>query len=125
MNPASPQNQEYGRMAEQAAADYLVSKGFVIRHRNWSPPSGHVGTLFAFVEVKARSGTFTDPMAAVSPRKITLLTRAANAYLHTLQGPEADMAEARFDVIAVSGNAPLWNIEHIPDAFVPPIFTVH
>ena len=30
MNPASPQNQEYGRMAEQAAADYLVSKGFVI-----------------------------------------------------------------------------------------------
>lgn len=133
MNPASPQNQEYGRMAEQAAADYLVSKGFVIRHRNWSPPSGHVeidivaqrGTLFAFVEVKARSGTFTDPMAAVSPRKITLLTRAANAYLHTLQGPEADMAEARFDVIAVSGNAPPWNIEHIPDAFVPPIFTVH
>ena len=33
---------EYGRRAEQAAAEHLAAHGYVIRDRNWSPSGGHV-----------------------------------------------------------------------------------
>lgn len=122
-------NGDYGRLAEQAAADWLTARGYIIRERNWSPRHGHVevdviaqrDNVIAFVEVKARSSGFLDPVEAVTPLKIRHLVRAANAYLLSLPDHEADALEARFDIMAVGGNTGSWNIEHIPDAFIPPL----
>ena len=34
---------------------------------------------------------------------------------------ERDVLEPRFDVIAIVGDAPHWQIEHLEDAFIPPV----
>lgn len=120
---------EYGRRAEQAAAELLAGKGFVIRDRNWSPSGGHVeldivaqrGTVLAFVEVKARADGYVDPVYAVNAAKMARVCRAANAYVQALPPRERDVLEPRFDVIAIVGDDPHWQIEHLEDAFIPPI----
>lgn len=122
------QAQDYGMMAEQYAAEYLTAQGYVIRERNWSPRAGHVeidivaqqGNLFVFVEVKARIDGFRDATEAVDRRKIAHLTRAANAFIRMLPPEERDLAEARFDIIAINGLPPAWRLEHMEDAFLPP-----
>lgn len=116
-------------MAEQAAADWLVAHGYIIRERNWSPRHGHVeldiiaqkDDVIAFVEIKARTSDFMDPVEVVTPRKISNLVRASNAYLLALPAAEADMLQARFDIMAISGALGSWEIEYIQDAFLPPL----
>lgn len=120
---------EYGLRAEQAAAEYLTAHGYVIRDRNWSPTGGHVeldivaqkGTTLAFVEVKARENDYVDPVYAVNAAKIARVCRAANAYVLALPPHEQELLEPRFDVIAIVGDAPDWHIEHLEEAFFPPI----
>lgn len=120
---------EYGRRAEQAAAEHLAAHGYVIRDRNWSPSGGHVeldivaqqGRTLVFVEVKARADGYVDPVYAVNAAKIARVCRAANAYVQALPPGERDVLEPRFDVIAIVGDAPHWQIEHLEDAFIPPV----
>lgn len=116
---------EWGRKAEEIAAEYLAGQGYVVRERNWRPRGAHVEVdiisqkddTIIFVEVKARSGEYDDPADAVDERKIRLLVRAAESYLRMLP----DDFEYRFDIITVSGNASSWTLDHIPDAFLPPL----
>ena len=35
---------DWGKEAENIAADYLVANGYPLRERNWSPRGGHVET---------------------------------------------------------------------------------
>lgn len=116
-------------MAEQAAAEMLLTRGYTIRERNWCPGRGHLEIdiiaqkemTLAFVEVKARTSDFIDPVQAVTPAKIKKIVRAANVYMLSLPAHEADALMPRFDIMAVAGTPPLWDIEHIPDAFIPPL----
>ena len=116
---------EWGQKAEDIAAEYLSAQGYVVRERNWSPRGAHVeldiisqsDNTIIFVEVKARSGNYEDPADAVDERKIRRIARAADAYLRLLP----DDFEYRFDIITVSGNASFWTLDHIPDAFLPPL----
>lgn len=125
-------NKEYGLHAEQAAASWLACHGYIIRERNWSPRRGHKeidiiaqrDDLLVFVEVKARSSVFIDPVSAVTPQKINKIVRAANSYLMLLPDAEADALGVRFDIVAMSGQEPDWEIDHIPDAFFPPLTTL-
>ncbi len=76
--------------------------------------------MVVFVEVKTRSTDFIDPMEAVDRRKQARMVRAADAYLR-----DYDLTlDYRFDVILVIGTPEDGHtIEHIPDAFMPPMFS--
>lgn len=118
-------SKKWGQFAEQAAVDFLVEHGYVIRERNWRPKHGHLevdiisqqGNAIVFVEVKARNDKGIDPIEAVDSRKRIKLCRAAEIYLGLMA---ADM-EYRFDIITVTGSEQDYEIDHIPDAFLPPL----
>ena len=114
-----------GKWGEKAVTDYLTARGWAIRHTNWH--AGHLeldivasrGDEIAFVEVKTRTTDLDDPVDAITPRKMTLLGRAATAYMQQFDIP----LRPRFDVAAVTGTAASPAIEYFPDAFFPPMKT--
>ncbi len=100
--------QRLGRDGEDAAAAYLTSLGFRILRRNVRGPAGEIdivardGTTLVFVEVKARrSHGFGPALGAVDLRKRKRLRAAAADYLQFV----APDAKARFDVLAIDGDA--------------------
>ncbi len=87
--------------------------------RNWRPPQGGGeldlvawdGQTLVFVEVKSRiSGEWSAPERDIDPGKIDSLRRAARDYIRRAA---AEDSEARFDVIAITGD----RVEHLRDAF--------
>ncbi len=121
----SNSTKEWGKEAEQIAADYLVSRGYVVRERNWRPAHSHLEVdiitqyqdSIVFVEVKARGPKSEDPLDAVDEKKIRRLVRAANAYLNTLRYD----FQYRFDIITIDGTPESYKLDHIEDAFLPPL----
>lgn len=120
---------EIGKWGEQIAYEYLVANGYGILERNWR--MNHLetdiiatkGTRIIFVEVKTRTNPYDDPIAAIDKKRMRHMISSAKGYIssHDIK------LEYQFDVIAISGE-PLGNvppsIEHIPDAFLPPLHTI-
>jgi putative endonuclease len=119
--PLNPK--ELGRRGEDEAARFLEGNGWTILERN--ARVGHCevdliatrGRVLAFVEVKSRSGAeFGAPLAAISPRKMQRIARAAAGWLRDRGYPGGK--EIRFDAVGV-----LWpreaspRIFHMPDAW--------
>jgi putative endonuclease len=113
-----------GKEGEEAACRYLLSHDYTIRHRNWR--SGHKELdivalkedTLVIVEVKTRSTTyFGDPEEAVDWAKIRHIVQSADAYVRQF----AIDLPVRFDVMEVTGSEPPLHVEHIPDAFYPPV----
>lgn len=110
-----------GKSGEEYAAEYLISRGYVIRDINWV--SGkfeldlvayHEGMLVV-VEVKTRSNIdFAYPEEAVTEKKMRNMVLATDAYIRLF---DIDM-DVRFDVISIVGKEPPYTIEHIEDAFL-------
>lgn len=117
---------ELGKKGEDLAAAHLLSEGYVIRHRNWR--CGHKELdivaekdgMLVVVEVKTRTDTlYGNPEEAVSTGKIRRIVSSTDAYLRKF----AIDLPVRFDVITIvadEGGSPVLN--HIPDAFYPPLF---
>lgn len=106
-----------GREAEQAAADYLQSRGYEILARNYRTREGEIDIIakleriLVFVEVKYRAGVRCGlPREAVTVQKQRKIARAALAYL--CEPGMADLT-ARFDVVEVTPG----EIVLIEDAF--------
>ena len=113
-----------GKSGEEYAAEYLISRGYVVRDINWVSGKyeldivAYRDSTIVVVEVKTRSSIdFAYPEEAVTEKKIRNMVRATDAYMRMF---ELDM-EVRFDVISIVGKEPPFEIEHIEDAFVPPI----
>ena len=71
------------------------------------------------VEVKTRSNTlFAQPEEAVDLPKIKRTVRAADTYMKLFQ---IDVP-VRFDIITVIGENGNFRIDHIKEAFYPPLF---
>lgn len=71
------------------------------------------------VGVKTRSNTeFAQPEDAVDVPKIRRTVRAADTYIKLFQ---IDIP-VRFDIITVVGENGNFEIEHIKEAFLPPLF---
>ena len=71
------------------------------------------------VEVKTRSNTqFAEPEDAVDIPKIKRTVRATDTYMRLFQ---IDVP-VRFDIITVVGEDGNFKIEHIKEAFYPPLF---
>ena len=122
-------NNEWGEQAEQIAADYLLSHGYTIRERRWRSGQSRrreidiiaqQGIEIVFVEVKSRSGEGEDPVEAIDEKKMRMMAKSADTYL-ALQ--EHDFS-CRFDIIAITGNKDSYEIEHLPDAFISPLFSL-
>lgn len=118
---------KWGEEAESIVREWLITKGYTIRDKNWRPNTSkseidiiaQIGDTIVFVEVKARTDREIDPADAVTPEKIRRIVRGANSYLRM---QEHDY-NYRFDVAAVSGNAGDYTLDYIEDAFLPPLAT--
>lgn len=112
---------DFGKIAEDMAADYLQKKEYKILARNFRFQKTEIDiiaekdNLIIVVEVKARStDVFILPQEAVTKTKIRSIVLAANHYLEEFNRQN----EVRFDIISVlpDENKNL-TIDHIADAF--------
>lgn len=118
-------NREWGAFAENKAAEYLRSNGYIIREQNLL--LGHIeidivaekNNEIIFIEVKARNGENEDPAEAVDTKKRNKMIAGANIYLSNLKYDYY----WRFDIITLIGTPKSYTIDHFPDAFYPPCRT--
>ena len=118
------EHNDFGKEGELQAQAYLRNKGYTLLDYNWRCGKNELdivaekdGTLVV-VEVKSRSTDFFEhPKDAITPAKIRRIVQATHDYLllHDL-----DM-EVRFDVVSVVPQGMEFRIEHIEDAFLPPV----
>lgn len=112
-----------GRWGEEAARDYLATRGWAIMGTNIECGRVEIDILasrgrdIAFVEVKTRTDTAVDPVRAVDRAKQRRLARAVDTYMrsHDIH------LEPRIDVIAVVGAPDAYTVEHYEDAVRPPV----
>ena len=116
---------ELGKAGEDAAVAYLEQQGYIIRDRNWRKGHFELDIVAAsdceliVVEVKTRSNTqFAEPEDAVDLPKIRRTVRAADTYMKLFQ---IDVP-VRFDIVTVVGENGDFKIEHMKEAFYPPLF---
>lgn len=112
----------FGKLGEQAAVDYLIKKGYIIRETNWRLEHIEVDIVAEYknkiiiVEVKTRTLNVLSAIDAVNEKKRNQLLRAANAYIKFYRLPH----DVQIDVICVVGDGPCnFQIEHIEDAVRP------
>jgi putative endonuclease len=98
-------NQKIGQWGEQAAAEYLLGKGYQVLERNVRTPYGEIDIVASiedvtvFVEVKARtSRSFGLPEEALTPRKLKHMRAAAEHY-----AAEHEIDTWQCDALAVEG----------------------
>jgi putative endonuclease len=118
------EHNELGKDGESAAVAYLKENGYEILHTNWRKGHFELDIVaktedeLVIVEVKTRSeGSIVDPEDAVTNQKIRNIISAADVYIKFFN---IDLP-ARFDIISVIGKSPDFEIEHIEDAFYPPV----
>ncbi|HIZ25971.1 YraN family protein [Barnesiella sp. An55] len=115
---------QLGKTGEERAAEYLISKGYIIRDINWRSGKmeldlvAYRDSTLVVVEVKTRSShEFLRPEEAVNLRKIKNIVRATDAYIRLFNIP----FEVRFDIVTLVGDNDRFEIEHIEDAFLAPL----
>ena len=118
-------NKDLGRKGEEAAARYLVRRGYDIVERNWTCIAGEAdiiafdGDTIVFVEVKTRTSAANGlPGEAVTKEKRRHLLDAARRYMVAHPTRKA----IQFDIVEVfldpAGEAPrVLAVRHHPDAF--------
>lgn len=115
---------ELGLLGENRAQAFLVAKGYKIRTTNYRAGKLELDIIaekdgwLVIVEVRTRStDTFLAPEETIDLRKIKHLVHAAGSYIkrYNWQG------ETRFDIISVMPDGDGFKIEHIEDAFLPPV----
>jgi putative endonuclease len=109
-----------GTEGEQAAADFLVAKGFEIVQRNYRHKRSEIDLIvkrdnwLIFVEVKLRSSvTFGHPEEFVDLKKERKILEGAAHYLHESNWD----GNVRYDIVAINSNQREIEILHIEDAF--------
>lgn len=112
-----------GKWGEDIACETLISKGYAITERNLRIGNYEIdiiamkGNRIIFIEVKTRTDSYVDPLEAIDNKKITRMSRAADAYIRN----SGLRHEAQFDIVIVIGTPEQYRVEHIPDAFMPPL----
>ena len=116
------EHNDFGKLGEEIASNYLEGKGYEIVERNWRNTHKEIdiiakdGETLVMVEVKTRqTDEYGNPDIAVTKKKQRLLIAAANAYLFK---NKLDV-ETRFDIISIIFKDGEPVIEHIEDAFLP------
>ncbi|HMU06273.1 MAG TPA: YraN family protein [Kaistella sp.] len=115
------EHNEFGKLAEDLAADFLAKKGYKILVRNFRFQHHEIDIVSEFqdlivvTEVKARSyDTLIEPQEAVNKRKIKSIVQTADFFMTDNQIDK----EVRFDIITVlPDKTGALQITHIEDAF--------
>ena len=116
---------DVGHWGEQIACEKLIREGYAIVERNWRMHHFEVdiiatkGNRIIFIEVKTRTNLNDDPILAVDKRKINHMIRSAIMYVKYTN----TKLEPQFDIIGITGTHDDFKIEHIEDAFIPPLRT--
>lgn len=99
-------------------------QGYIIRDINWRSGKMELDIVayrdktLVVVEVKTRKNNeFLRPEEAVTLRKIKNIIQATDAYIRMFDIP----FDIRFDIITLVGENEDFQIEHIEDAFLPPL----
>ena len=112
---------EFGKIAEDLAVDFLVKAEYKILARNFRYLKAEIDIIaekqnqIIIIEVKARNtDAFLEPQEAVNKKKIKLLISAAYYFVEENNINK----EVRFDIISVLPNhQKTLEINHIIDAF--------
>jgi len=115
--------QDIGALGEQYAVALLKSKSYRIVELNWRWRRAEIDIIawhdkiLVFIEVKTRSHLHHgNPEAAITKKKMSLLTQAAGAYMRKI----GHDWEVRFDSIAVRlFRDDTYTIEHHEDIYFP------
>jgi len=118
------EHNELGRTGEEIAAEYLAGKGYEILAANWRIKHKEIdliardGDYLVIVEVKTRTTDgWENPKEAITNKKIRNLVNAAEAYIMI----NDVMMETRFDIVTLIPAGDGWEIEHVKEAFYPPL----
>ncbi len=118
------QHNEIGREGEVLATEHLIKQGYTIREVNWRSGKleldivAYKDVTLVVVEVKTRSSLLYDnPTDAITRKKIKHIVDATDAYIRLFDTP----FEVRFDVITLTKEDGGYRLEHIEDAFYPPL----
>ncbi|MCK0160923.1 YraN family protein [Allomuricauda sp. F6463D] len=110
----------FGKLGEQKATTFLLDRGYKILERNYRYLHAEIDIIaqknnyVVIVEVKARNTGFLEDISnVITPKKVKLLTMAANHYVEQM---DSDV-EVRFDVITVVKKGDDFEIEHFENAF--------
>lgn len=117
------QHNDFGKLAEVKAAEFLQKKGYKILNRNWRFQKLEIDIIahdlekdqIVIVEVKARKDSTIQPAEdAVNKTKRKMLVTAAHEYIvsHSIE------KETRFDIVSVYKSQNQWVFRHIPNAFL-------
>lgn len=116
---------ELGHKGEDAACLFLEKRGYIIKERNWRSGKKELDIIamdreeLVIVEVKTRKNLeYGNPEEAVIDRKIKRIVASADAYIRKFCIDN----RVRFDIISVVGEKEPFTINHIKDAFYPPIW---
>ena len=116
---------ELGKEGEEEAIRFLEKKGYRIRHRNWRSGRKELDIVaedrneLVVIEVKTRrDNRFGSPEACINETKIRRIVASADAYVRKFNLD----CNVRFDIISLTGEPDSWTMEHIKDAFYPPIW---
>ena len=112
---------EFGKIAEDLAVDFLVKAEYKILARNFRYLKAEIDIIaekenqIIIIEVKARNtDAFLEPQEAVNKKKIKLLISAANYFVEENNINK----EVRFDIISVlPDETGKLKISHLEDAF--------
>jgi putative endonuclease len=110
-------NKSLGTRGEDAAAAYLVRRGWTVLERNWRCPEGeldiiaHDGRSPIVCEVKTRSSTeYGDPLEAITRQKARRLRRLAARWAAARGVPPASV---RIDVLGLVTDRSGFTIDHL------------
>lgn len=112
--------QEFGKFAEQLAAEYYIKRGYTVVQRNYRQHKSEIDVivqkddLLVVIEVKARSGKDEDPFMAVTADKRKRMIKVADTYIRQLPG----LVNYRFDLVGVTGTVQDYELEVLEDAFL-------
>lgn len=116
------QSHELGRLAEQAAEQYLARHGLSLVQRNFRGKQGEIdlimddGKVLVFIEVRhRRSSRFGSAVESINPRKQARLIKTAELYISAASG--ASQRQCRFDTIDFDGEITDNNLRWIKNAF--------
>ena len=119
------EHNDLGKWGEDVALAYLLDQGYRLLDRNWHQGHRDLDLIMqqddtlVIVEVRTRrNNLFMDPEQTVDALKMLSLSKAANAYirLHRIS------LNIRFDIVAITGTPSSdFTINHIEDAFYPPV----
>ncbi len=115
---------ELGKSGENAAVEFLISRGYSILHTNWHWGHNELDIVamdneeLVVVEVKTRNHDhLEEPESAVNSKKINRIVNSANVYVRYFR---IDLP-VRFDIITLIAHGDEYEIEHLDNAFYAPL----